>query len=127
MSAPDSMAGGLTPALPGPEQAAAIALASTGSGSQVAVSQGSALPQSPPERSVTIHWPDGRTSQEVCGRDWLAAAYAAGQSIPTACLGGSCGACEIEVNGQVVRACIAQVPASRQGVLRVELASDPYW
>jgi len=79
------------------------------------------------ERSVTIHWPDGRTSQEVCGRDWLAAAHAAGQTIPTGCLGGSCGACEIEVNGQVVRACVATVPASRQGVLRVELASDPYW
>lgn len=80
-----------------------------------------------PERRVTIHWPDGRTSQELCGRDWLAAAHAAGQSIPTGCLGGSCGACEIEVNGQVVRACIAQVPASRQGVLQVELACDPYW
>jgi ferredoxin len=81
----------------------------------------------PSERSVTIHWPDGRTSQEVCGRDWLAAAHAAGQTIPTGCLGGSCGACEIEVNGQVVRACVATVPASRQGVLRVELAGDPYW
>jgi hypothetical protein len=31
------------------------------------------------------------------------------------------------VNGQVVRACIATVPASRSGVLTVELASDPYW
>lgn len=79
------------------------------------------------QRRVTIHWPDGRSSLEVCGRDWLDAARAAGQAIPTGCLGGSCGACEIEVNGQVVRACIAQVPPSRAGVLRVELASDPYW
>jgi aerobic-type carbon monoxide dehydrogenase small subunit (CoxS/CutS family) len=47
--------------------------------------------------------------------------------IPTGCLGGSCGACEIEVNGQLVRACIATVPASRRGLLQVELASDPYW
>jgi hypothetical protein len=31
------------------------------------------------------------------------------------------------VNGQVVRACIATVPASRSGALSVELASDPYW
>ena len=55
------------------------------------------------------------------------AAQAAGFLIPTGCLGGSCGACEIEVNGQVVRACIATVPASRSGSLTVELASDPYW
>ena len=63
----------------------------------------------------------------MSGRDWLAAAQDAGQTIPSACLGGSCGACEIEVNGKVVRACVATVPASREGVLRVELASDPYW
>jgi aerobic-type carbon monoxide dehydrogenase small subunit (CoxS/CutS family) len=47
--------------------------------------------------------------------------------IPTGCLGGSCGACEIEVNGQIVRACIATVPPSRAGVLTVALAADPYW
>ena len=79
------------------------------------------------EASVTVQWPDGHCSRERVGGDWLAAAHAAGLLIPTGCLGGSCGACEIEVNGQVVRACIARVPASRQGLLRVELASDPYW
>ncbi|MFM7085511.1 MAG: 2Fe-2S iron-sulfur cluster-binding protein [Cyanobium sp.] len=78
-------------------------------------------------RSVTIHWPDGSIRDHVVGEHWLEAARQAGQSIPTACLGGSCGACEIEVNGRVVRACIATVPAARQGQLRVELASDPYW
>jgi aerobic-type carbon monoxide dehydrogenase small subunit (CoxS/CutS family) len=55
------------------------------------------------------------------------AAQAAGFPIPTGCLGGSCGACEIEVNGQMVRACIATVPAASNGELTVELASDPYW
>jgi succinate dehydrogenase/fumarate reductase-like Fe-S protein len=55
------------------------------------------------------------------------AAQAAGFAIPTGCLGGSCGACEIEVNGQVVRACIATVPGSKAGPLRVELPGDPYW
>lgn len=79
------------------------------------------------QRQVTIHWPDGRCSLESPGRDWLAAAHAAGQSIPTGCLGGSCGACEIEVNGRVIRACLAKVPPSRLGVLRVELAIDPHW
>lgn len=76
---------------------------------------------------VTIHWPDGRSSREVAGRAWLEAARAAGQLIPSACLGGSCGACEIEVNGRVVRACIATVPAVSSGQLEVQLATDPYW
>jgi ferredoxin len=79
------------------------------------------------QRQVTIQWPDGRISVATAGCDWLVAAKAAGQPIPTGCLGGSCGACEIEVNGRVVRACIASVPPSREGVLRVEMASDPYW
>lgn len=76
---------------------------------------------------ITIHWPNGHTSRSQAGCDWLVAAREAGVTIPTGCLGGSCGACEIEVNGQVVRACIAAVPASRSGELTVELASDPYW
>jgi aerobic-type carbon monoxide dehydrogenase small subunit (CoxS/CutS family) len=42
-------------------------------------------------------------------------------------MGGSCGACEIDVNGHTVRACISSVPASRSGSLSVELTSDPYW
>ncbi|MFM9110310.1 MAG: 2Fe-2S iron-sulfur cluster-binding protein [Prochlorococcaceae cyanobacterium] len=76
---------------------------------------------------VRLHWPDGRETQEQPGCGWLEAARRADQAIPTGCLGGSCGACEIEVNGRVVRACIATVPRSRSGSLRVELASDPYW
>jgi ferredoxin len=77
--------------------------------------------------TVLIHWPDGSSSREAPGRDWLLAARDAGVLIPTGCLGGSCGACEMEVNGQVVRACVATVPASRTGELQVELASDPHW
>ena len=77
--------------------------------------------------SVVIAWPDGRTSVSVAGEDWLLAARQAGISIPTGCLGGSCGACEIEVNGTVVRSCISTVPAPASGQLRVELATYPYW
>jgi ferredoxin len=77
--------------------------------------------------SVVIHWPHGRSSTAACGSDWLLAAQAAGFSIPTGCLGGSCGACEIDVNGQTVRACIAMVPVSRSGELSVELSVDPSW
>ena len=78
-------------------------------------------------REVQIHWPDGRCSQIRCGTDWLEAARQAGVAIPTGCLGGSCGACEIDVNGQTVRACISSVPPSRSGQLQVELTTDPYW
>lgn len=78
-------------------------------------------------RLVQITWPEGHSSQVEAGTDWLAAAQQAGVAIPTGCMGGSCGACEIEVNGQMVRACIATVPASRSGALKVDWASDPYW
>ena len=77
--------------------------------------------------SITVHWPDGHTSRESIGADWLQTAADAGVAIPTGCLGGSCGACEIEVNGKVVRACISTVPPSKSGQLTVEFATDPYW
>ena len=80
-----------------------------------------------PPGPVTIHWPNGRSSCAQPGSSWLGAAQAVGFTIPTGCLGGSCGACEIEVNGRVVRACIASVPPNRSGELTVALASDPYW
>ena len=78
-------------------------------------------------RQVTIRWPDGHSSQAICGSSWLEVAGQAGLVIPTGCLGGSCGACEIDVNGRTVRACISSVPASRSGQLQVELSTDPYW
>ncbi len=81
----------------------------------------------PERRSLEVIWPDGRRSQAQVGQDWLLAAAEAGTAIPTGCLGGSCGACEIEVNGQLVRACIATVPASAGGRLTVEIATDPHW
>ncbi len=77
--------------------------------------------------TIPVSWPDGHTTQERIGQDWLVAANEAGISIPTGCLGGSCGACEIEVNGKVVRACISTVPPSKSGQLTVDFATDPHW
>lgn len=77
--------------------------------------------------TISVHWPNGRKTTENVGDDWLRVAAAAGVSIPTGCMGGSCGACEIEVNGTVVRACISTVPGSKSSRLSVEFASDPYW
>jgi len=78
-------------------------------------------------QEVRIHWPSGQTTRCPVGRSWLDAAREADFSIPTGCLGGSCGACELDVNGTTIRACIAAVPPSRSGELTVELATDPFW
>jgi predicted molibdopterin-dependent oxidoreductase YjgC len=82
-------------------------------------------PRGVDERLIT--WPGGRCQPARPGTPWLEAAAAAGVSIPTGCLGGSCGACEIEVNGETVRACVAVVPRGRPPGLMVSFAVDPHW
>ncbi len=76
-------------------------------------------------KKVKINWPNNTSSNCSAGIEWLKAACDANIEIPTGCLGGSCGACEIEVNGNVVRACIDRVP--NQDEIKVEFLSDPYW
>ena len=76
---------------------------------------------------IKIRWPNGKYSIATPGQDWLSVANAAGFNIPTGCLSGSCGACEIEVNGKVLRACISTLPIKQSRILRVELSTDPYW
>ena len=81
-----------------------------------------------PEANRTrIHWPNGTSTAVAAGTDWLEAAQQAQVMIPTGCLGGSCGACEISVNGDTLRACLAVVPACDNGDLTVEIWSDPTW
>jgi ferredoxin len=77
--------------------------------------------------TISVRWPNGQTTVETIGDDWLKTANQAGISIPTGCLGGSCGACEIDVNGTMVRACISTIPPSKSGELVVSFATDPYW
>jgi ferredoxin len=74
---------------------------------------------------IKINWPNKKSSNCPAGVEWLKAAHDANIEIPTGCLVGSCGACEIEVNGEVIRACIATVPDIKD--LQVEFFSDPYW
>tara|TARA_Y100001968_G_scaffold220407_1_gene203265 strand:+ start:3415 stop:3660 length:246 start_codon:yes stop_codon:yes gene_type:complete len=76
---------------------------------------------------ITIKWPNGKYSIETLGEDWLIAAEKAGFKIPIGCMGGSCGACEIEVNGEVIRACISKVRKSKLKTLEVDLFEDQYW
>ena len=76
-------------------------------------------------KKVEIKWPNKKSSNCYPGVEWLKAAYDANIEIPTGCLVGSCGACEIEVNGEVIRACRATVPEQKE--LNVDFFSDPYW
>tara|TARA_Y100000739_G_C20496137_1_gene412707 strand:- start:449 stop:682 length:234 start_codon:yes stop_codon:yes gene_type:complete len=76
-------------------------------------------------KKAIINWPNDKSSNCLPGVEWLKAAYEANIEIPTGCLCGSCGACEIEVNGEIIRACIATVPEGKE--LNVEFFSDPYW
>ena len=67
---------------------------------------------------------------ETCvseGEDWFSAAEKAGITIPTGCLTGSCGACEIDVNGETVRACINNIESKKNSPLKVSLTTDPFW
>ena len=77
-------------------------------------------------KKVKIIWPKGKTTICLSGEDWLKAAYEANVDIPSGCLGGSCGACEIEANGEVIRACINTIPENTD-MIKVEFLSDPYW
>jgi ferredoxin len=64
------------------------------------------------------------------GEGWLEVAARAGIEIPTGCLSGSCGACEVDVvsNDQVetCRTCIGTVPPGYTN-LTVQLFGDPTW
>ena len=76
-------------------------------------------------KKVKITWPNNQSTNCFPGVEWLKAAYDANIEIPTGCLVGSCGACEIEVNGEVIRACIDTVPDQKE--VKVEFFCDPYW
>ena len=78
-------------------------------------------------RLLCLRWPNGRVSRAPIGTPWLEAAQQAGYPIPTGCLGGSCGACEIDVNGETLRACLSCVAGADGVTLAIDVVSDPYW
>ena len=76
---------------------------------------------------IKIIWPNNIETYASEGDDWFLTAEKAGLNIPTGCLTGSCGACEIDVNGKTVRACISDIKSNKQCLLNVSLTSDPFW
>ena len=76
---------------------------------------------------IKIKWPNNFESYAAEGDDWFCIAEKAGLKIPTGCLTGSCGACEIDVNGETIRACISNINGDKTCVLKVSLTKDPFW
>ena len=76
---------------------------------------------------IKIRWPNNNVTYASEGDDWFSSAEKAGLEIPTGCLTGSCGACEIDVNGETVRACISGIKSNKNPLLKVTLTTDPFW
>ena len=76
---------------------------------------------------IKIRWPNNNETYALEGDNWFSTAEKAGLEIPTGCLTGSCGACEIDVNGFTVRACINNIKSNKESLLEVSLTSDPFW
>ena len=66
-------------------------------------------------------------TKAVEGEDWFLKAQMANLNIPTGCLLGSCGACEIDVNGETIRPCINNIEYKNNLNLNIEFTTDPYW
>ena len=79
------------------------------------------------EENIKIIWPNNKETFVSEGDDWFSSAEKAGFEIPTGCLTGSCGACEIDVNGETVRACIRNIKSNKNCKLKVCLTTDPFW
>ena len=75
---------------------------------------------------IKINWPNNILTEANEGDDWFVIAKKANINIPTGCLSGSCGACEIDVNGVTIRPCMTSIELSNE-TLNIEFTSDPYW
>ena len=76
---------------------------------------------------IKIIWPNKIETYASEGDDWFLEAKKAVIEIPTGCLTGSCGACEIDVNGETLRTCITSIKFYKEDSLKIEFTSDPYW
>ena len=78
-------------------------------------------------KNIKVIWPNNKETFVSDGDDWFSSAEKAGLEIPTGCLTGSCGACEIDVNGDTKRACISVIKSNKKSLLKVSLTTDPFW
>ena len=61
------------------------------------------------------------------GEDWFLKAQKAHIKIPSGCMIGNCGACEIDVNGETIRPCLKNIEYKNNSYLHIELTTDPFW
>jgi len=79
------------------------------------------------KKRLKICWPNKLTTIAEEGEDWFEKAHKANLVIPKGCLMGSCGACEIDVNGVTVRPCIKNIEYKDNTYLKIEFTTDPFW
>ncbi len=79
------------------------------------------------DKKIKIRWSNDKETYATDGDDWFSTAEKAGLEIPSGCLTGSCGACEIDVNGETIRACISDIKSNKKSLLNVSLTTDPFW
>ena len=79
------------------------------------------------KKNLKVIWPNNKETFVSEGDDWFSSAEKAGLEIPTGCLTGSCGACEIDVNGETVTACISGIKNNKKNILKISLTTDPFW
>lgn len=79
------------------------------------------------ETFIKITWPNNSETYASEGDEWFLTAQKAGFEIPTGCLTGGCGACEIDVNGETIRACVSKISIKKERNLKVCLTTDPFW
>ena len=79
------------------------------------------------ETNIKVLWPNNKETYVSEGDDWFSSAEKAGLEIPTGCLTGSCGACEIDVNGETIRACIRNIESKKRSELNISFTTDPFW
>ena len=78
-------------------------------------------------KNIKVIWPNNKETFVSEGDDWFSSAEKAGLEIPTGCLTGSCGACEIDVNGETVRPCISNIKSNKRSQLNISFTTDPSW
>ena len=79
------------------------------------------------DTTIKIRWSNNNETYASEGDDWFTTAEKAGLEIPSGCLTGSCGACEIDVNGETIRACVSDIKSNKKSILEVSLTTDPFW
>ena len=79
------------------------------------------------KKKLKIYWPNDSITTAENGDNWFLKAQNANLDIPTGCLIGSCGACEIDVNGETIRPCVKNIEFKNNLYLNIEFTYDPFW